>query len=160
MSSIDSLHPIYPSIYDGEKISVRCILHFSCKTCSAQLERGHYSCLQCLSRECMKCALMHSSSPEEAKHCMRSDFTTRYIGAYYRSEGLPGILPLRASAGTLNNFGSIMKYKPRLENSWRDVGRKLEDRRRFRPFAMLHDLAFLSLRYRGPAAWEKLVRVE
>ena len=85
VQSIDPFQPIYPSIYDGEKISVRCILHFSCKTCSAQLERGHYSCLQCLSRECRKCALRHSSSPEEAKHCMRSDFTTRYIGAYYKS---------------------------------------------------------------------------
>ena len=46
------------------------------------------------------------------------------------------------------------------ESSWRDLGRKLEDRRHLRPFTLLHDLAFLSLRYRGPAAWEKLVRVE
>ena len=112
---------MYLSIYDGEEVSVRGIVHFSCKTCSAQLERGHYSCLQCLSQGCRKCALRHSSSPEEAKHRMRSDFTTRYIGAYYRSEGLPGMLPLRASAGTLSSFGSIIKYTPRLKRTLRET---------------------------------------
>ena len=44
--------------------------------------------------KCRKCALRRPSSPQEAKHRARSDFTTGHIGAYYRSEGLPRILPL------------------------------------------------------------------
>ena len=46
--------------------------------------------------KCRKCALRRPSSPQEAKHRTRSDFTTGHIGAYYRSEGLPRILPPRA----------------------------------------------------------------
>ena len=46
--------------------------------------------------ECRKCALGRPSSPGEAKYRTRSDFTTGHIGAYSRSEGLPGILPPRA----------------------------------------------------------------
>ena len=91
---------------------------------------------------------------------MWSDFTTRYIGAYYRSGSPPNV----ASPSIRRHIEQLRKHhyvptKAR-ENSWRDKGRKLEERRRFRSFAMLRDLAFLSLRYRGPAAWDKLVRVE
>ena len=81
--------------------------HWLHSTCCAQKiwkfqKCGHANVDGYLSEEdteCKKCALGHPSNPGEAKHCMQSDFTTGHVGAYSRSEGLPGILPPRALQG-------------------------------------------------------------
>ena len=108
--------------------------------------------------ECRKCALGRPSSPGEAKYRTRtSDFTTGHIGAYSSLKASPEscLLEHRRHVERLQKHHGV--HTKARENSWRDSGRNPDDRRRSTPFAVLHDLAVLSLQYGGPAPWKKLV---